>query len=259
MHVIENMHTLKLFSLALLICNCVNAPGPTQVRNNPTIATSASEQPPVVLELFTSQGCSSCPAAERVLNDLAANKNIITLSYHVDYWGRLGWKDTYSDPAYSRRQYEYASALSSGVYTPQLIINGEKEMVGSNRTGINEVIKNAAVQNDITLNIDSAIVRGRDVKVFYHAKGEYGDAKLNLVIIETQTSTEVLAGENRGEKLPGKNVVRYFKTNDNIDNNRPLQGILPADLSPGDASVVLLLQLADKKILAADLSALNGK
>ncbi|MEO7394634.1 MAG: DUF1223 domain-containing protein, partial [Chitinophagaceae bacterium] len=77
-----------------------------------------------VLELFTSQGCSSCPSADRLLETFNRKENVIALSFHVDYWNRLGWRDPYSSKEYTQRQYEYASALNSSVYTPQLIVNG---------------------------------------------------------------------------------------------------------------------------------------
>src|SRR5438046_1978213 len=94
--------------------------------------TSSSSKNIVVLELFTSQGCSSCPPADRLLGSYTNQENVIPLSFHVDYWNHLGWKDPFSNAAFSQRQETYANAFaSSGVYTPQVIINGQKEMVGS--------------------------------------------------------------------------------------------------------------------------------
>ena len=84
-----------------------------------------------VVELFTSQGCSSCPPADALLAQIKDDTNVIALSYHVDYWNYLGWKDPYSNKAYSAYQRSYAKELNSGVYTPQMVVNGSKEFVGS--------------------------------------------------------------------------------------------------------------------------------
>ena len=106
-----------------------------------------------VVELFTSQGCSSCPPADRLLSSLLAEaekegKNIFPLSFHVDYWNRLGWRDPYSSSDFSKRQRRYATALSSGVYAPQMVFKGREECVGSNRykaqAMINKVMKRQA-------------------------------------------------------------------------------------------------------------------
>src|SRR5450755_3698233 len=94
-----------------------------------------------VLELFTSQGCSSCPPADRLLGTYTLRENVIVLSFHVDYWNNLGWKDPFSSKAFTERQYNYASAIHAEVYTPQLVINGQSEMVGSNESKISAVIK----------------------------------------------------------------------------------------------------------------------
>ena len=94
-----------------------------------------------VLELFTSQGCSSCPPADRLLGTYTSKENVIVLSFHVDYWNRLGWIEPFSSKAFTERQYKYASAMNTGVYTPQLVINGQSEMVGSDESKISATVK----------------------------------------------------------------------------------------------------------------------
>ena len=98
-----------------------------------TVSVTGSYAPVAVLELFTSEGCSSCPSADKLLPQLAKlDSNIIPLSFHVDYWNRLGWEDPFSSSEYSERQRSYAKQLNlESVYTPQLVVNGEYELVGS--------------------------------------------------------------------------------------------------------------------------------
>ena len=103
------------------------------------IRSTSTYAPVAVLELFTSQGCSSCPSADKLLTETLAeatktNRNIIGLSFHVDYWDRLGWKDPFSNHAFTKRQYPYGERFGlNGVYTPQEVVNGQQEFVGSNR------------------------------------------------------------------------------------------------------------------------------
>ena len=100
-----------------------------------TIAPAArTATPPAVLELFTSQGCSSCPPADALLGRLARDPGIIALAWHVDYWNGLGWRDSYSSPAATDRQRRYAEALGDEVYTPALVVNGARMVVGGLRT-----------------------------------------------------------------------------------------------------------------------------
>ena len=99
----------------------------------------------VLIELFTSQGCSSCPAADKLMgNIIAADTNVIALSFHVDYWDRLGWKDVFSNHDYTLRQQQYVKALhAESLYTPQAVVQGTYEMVGSNRTRVLDAINKA--------------------------------------------------------------------------------------------------------------------
>src|SRR5580698_10240525 len=105
------------------------------------VAVSAAETRPAVLELFTSEGCSSCPPAERIVNELAQRPDVLALSFHVDYWDDLGWRDHYSLAGATARQRGYARALHrSGVYTPQAVIDGSQDIVGSQRGVLIEAV-----------------------------------------------------------------------------------------------------------------------
>src|ERR1700735_2309357 len=110
-------------------------------------ATALAETRPVVVELFTSQGCSSCPPADAVLAELAPRKDVLALGFHVDYWDSLGWKDPLSTPGATGRQNEYAAQFGRHeVFTPQIVIDGQRQAVGSNRNAVLQAI----TQSDAT-------------------------------------------------------------------------------------------------------------
>ncbi|MEO7766220.1 MAG: DUF1223 domain-containing protein, partial [Ferruginibacter sp.] len=117
-----------------------------------------------VVELFTSEGCSSCPPADEAIGELLARNtdNIYVLSYHVDYWNRLGWKDVFSKAEFSSRQRQYASHFSSeGIYTPQVIVNGATEFVGSDKSKLNDAISNN-LHRDISSDLSVIISRNNN-------------------------------------------------------------------------------------------------
>jgi len=164
----------------------------------------------VVLELFTSQGCSSCPPADRLLSSLATagvlgerKVKVVPMSFHVDYWNDLGWSDPFSNAAWSQRQREYASALGDdGVYTPQLVIGGRAHVVGSDRREVERAV--AAAQPARPLQIAATwTARSVTVQAPAEATGE-----LWLALWQDNLLTEVARGENRGERLRNQHVVR---------------------------------------------------
>jgi hypothetical protein len=180
-----------------------------------------------VLELFTSEGCSSCPPADEVLGAIAkesGGKQVYALAMHVDYWDRLGWKDPYADAAFSERQRDYASVLRSanGVYTPQMIVNGHTEFVGSDRKRADAAVADAlkaAAPIRVALTVTRAAGASK-VVVEYRlstaaAEGERAlsaGAVLNVALVEDGLSTRVKAGENLGRTLAHERVVRRFTT-----------------------------------------------
>ena len=212
-----------------------------------------------VLELFTSQGCSSCPPADRLLGTYASKENIIALSFHVDYWDRLGWKDPFSAKEYTKRQYNYASALNASVYTPQLVINGEAEMVGSSANKISETI--TKVLNEAPgaeLSIKSVDDENGRVNIIFDASGNLTNAVLNIALVEKKATTEIKAGENDGVTLDNFNVVRNFKTINEVNNGSSTSAIeIPSGADLKNLSVVLFLQEKNNnQILAADQKSL---
>jgi hypothetical protein len=167
-----------------------------------------------VVELFTSEGCSSCPPADEAVADLLAkqNEHVFILTYHVDYWNRLGWKDEFSKAAFSGRQQQYARYLSlDGIYTPQAIVNGTHQFVGSNRNQLNNTVKNSLQSNKASnLNITAQKDKNK-VTVSYTITGD-DTFIVNAALIQPKAVTAVKRGENGGRTLRHVNIVRELKS-----------------------------------------------
>jgi hypothetical protein len=168
-------------------------------------AFAADAERPVVIELFQSQGCSSCPPANANLIDFAAREDVLALTFAVDYWDRLGWKDTFARPEFTQRQWDYARALNhSNVYTPQVVVNGRADGVGAEPGEMQDLAKRydrGASGPDVALEGDAVRIgaaapppRGADVWLAFY------DPRTIEVAIKR--------GENAGRTLPHKNVVR---------------------------------------------------
>ncbi len=167
-----------------------------------------------VVELFTSEGCSSCPSADAVVARLVNKKpeNVYVLAYHVDYWDRLGWKDAFSDKMYSQRQSHYADKFGEGsVYTPQIIVNGNTQFVGSDESKLSKAIKdNLAATVENTLNISTA-KNGDSAVVDYTIAGN-SSLILTVALVQPEATTIVKRGENGGRTLHHVNIVRGLST-----------------------------------------------
>lgn len=165
------------------------------------IAPAAASQP-VVVELFTSQGCSSCPPANASLAAVAGRPDVLALSFGVTYWDYLGWKDTFAQPQFTERQVDYESGLGhSGPFTPQIVVNGEVDTVG-NRLGEVEALIAAAHQSGPAIAMNGSTVS-------VAAATPQGDADVWLVHYDPRTiNVSVARGENEGVTLPHRNVVR---------------------------------------------------
>ena len=175
-----------------------------------TGASYAADSMPVV-ELFTSQGCSSCPPADKLFESYAKRTDVVALSFAVDYWDYLGWKDTLASPKYSERQREYARGRGDGqVYTPQMIINGRDHAVGSNRATIEAALAKSASALKaspigMTLTADG---KGLDVESRSGAAGAPQPATIWIVSVAPKQLVRVTRGENSGRDLTYFNVVR---------------------------------------------------
>ena len=168
------------------------------------LSTGAAADPPKVLELFTSQGCSSCPPADRLLAKLADDPQFIVLSLPVDYWDRLGWKDTFAKHPFTERQYAYAGVRGDGqVYTPQVVVNGSEHANGANRRAID-----ASAETTTNLSVPVSAERaGDDIVV---SVGGGAPQVATIVMLPYLASREIAVGrgENAREKLTYPNIVR---------------------------------------------------
>lgn len=178
--------------------------------------------PVAVLELFTSQGCSSCPPADALLNKIIQEKRdskVIGLSFHVDYWNRLGWVDPYSSSEFTKRQYWYSPNFNSGVYTPQVVVNGNYEYVGGNKSVSDAKIKEA-LSKPAKVAIDLLLTEN---KLVYDLAGKYENMILNFAVIQNEASNYVKRGENGGKQLIHNNVVLSLNTKKNSDTHGEIQ------------------------------------
>lgn len=208
----------------------------------------------VVLELFTSQGCSSCPSADAILAKYALqdNPNIIPLAFHVDYWNRLGWKDPFSKAQFSERQSDYAYIMNSqGNYTPQLIINGQHELVGNKESAIKELVnEELAVKNQSAISIKKSVLNDSKIEVEYDANKKLPNTVINVALVKKQEFTSIKRGENSGLKLTNYNIVFDFKTLVSSTDTASFE--FKKEWSPSDFFVTIYLQNSKTgKILAA--------
>ena len=181
-------------------------------------------RPMVVVELFTSEGCSSCPAADAVLTQLVtrqpvAGVEVLALGEHVDYWDRLGWRDPFSSAAYSARQSNYDSRVfhRNEVYTPQLVVDGQLERVGSDVDAVQRAVKQAAQAPKAAVDLAAARSGERSLRVNLHVTVPRSlalrdSADVVVAITEDNLATEVRRGENRGRTLRHSAVVRSLTT-----------------------------------------------
>lgn len=210
---------------------------------------SADEGGFAVLELFTSEGCSSCPPADRILEELATrgdgeNQDIYALSFHVDYWNQLGWKDPFSAAAYTQRQRLYAGVLGdSRIYTPQLIVNGRTGFVGSHRRKAEAALEAALSGTSARpLKLQVSVQDGR-VTATTELQPEDG-LLLNVALVQKSGTVKVPRGENASRTLTHRNIVRSFEVLRASDRRLTTQLTVPQDMQTMGATVVAYLQVS---------------
>lgn len=194
----------------------------------------AQTKAPVLVELFTSEGCSSCPPADAMLAELDktySQNEVILLSFHVDYWDRLGWRDPWSSPDATKRQYRYAAWFGEdGVYTPQAVVNGKRGLVGSRRSELFSAINNERGRTptaQITLEAGRYRVANAQLEVW-------------LAAVQARTESQVRRGENAGRQLVHVHVVRALQR---LPNQKDAGWqALPADLPTGATHWVIWVQ-----------------
>lgn len=175
------------------------------------VSLAAAETSKVVVELFTSQGCSSCPPADKFLGELARRDDVLPLSFHVDYWNYLGWRDPFSSAEASERQRSYRRVLGRPyVYTPQMVINGSAETVGSGRSKVLQLIERAHSMPRLDISVDHTGAGRATVRIGGGSR-QAAPATVWLVFYDRRHSTDIRRGENEGVTLVNTNVVRIFK------------------------------------------------
>lgn len=164
-----------------------------------------------VVELFTSQGCSSCPPADKAAATLADDGDVIVLSYHVDYWNYLGWTDTMSSPENTKRQYDYSAAMGrSGVYTPQAVVNGRAEMVGTSEDKLRATLAKLKSDGD-GLNVPVTMRKSGDEVIIDIGSGK-GKADVLVVYFKSREQVAIKDGENEGRTIDYRNIVTDVQT-----------------------------------------------
>jgi hypothetical protein len=207
-----------------------------------------------VVELFTSEGCSSCPAAEKAVAALFSQKleHIYILSFHVDYWNRLGWTDPFSQVMFSERQKSYATAFSlQSIYTPQIVVNGKSEFVGSNVSKLQMAVEKALsgeAPSDLKITTTKS---GNAVTVSYTLSKPHAEC-LNVALVQPEAFSHVKGGENGGKTLHHVNVVSVFRTIE-VTGNGYLTLEIPPTLSNLPLQVIAFSQSKENyNILGAD-------
>ena len=235
----ERSWTVRALGLCVLIA-CARADGDPR----PTV------EGPLVIELFTSQGCSSCPPADRLLSKLAAagslgDRALAPLSFHVDYWNELGWADPFSLPAWTERQHMYAQAIGDDrVYTPELVVGGGAGVIGSNLAAVTQAVQRAAHP---ALLAATASWTSDLVTITTTAPR---DADVWVAVWEDGTTTRVARGENAGETLNSDRVVRRLERVAAAGQ----KATLSIKLGPWHAGgAVAFAQRSDRRIVASTL------
>jgi len=228
------------------------------------VATSNVSTGPgfAVVELFTSEGCSSCPSADDLVARIQKedkDRPVYLLAFHVDYWDRLGWKDVFSNAAYTDRQRQYASWLKlQSVYTPQIVVNGRKEFIGSDASTLRGTIEKDLQGQAVTARVSINNLRKEGSKLEWSWQTEGTNKGLSLVValVQHSATTNVRSGENGGHTLSHVQIVRNLQS---VSLNGKSNGAGHMDWSaaikPGDTEVIAFLQNEDNgEIVAATRS-----
>jgi hypothetical protein len=198
-----------------------------------------------VVELFTSEGCSSCPAADEAVMEIAKQykEDVLVLGFHVDYWNSLGWKDVFSKSEYSERQKQYASAFSlNSIYTPQIVVNGKIEFVGSDKTKLQQTISKE-LNNNAARTIELSARETDDRKiVVYVSSANASNNNINIALVQLRAQSNVAIGENEGKVLQHINIVRDLKSFDGNKKDNTISFNLPTGLSKKDFEIVAFSQ-----------------
>ncbi len=248
---------LSFLSLLVLICFQGTSHGQAQVHSDDYNSSSSF----AVVELFTSEGCASCPPADKLLGEIVANahenkKPVFALAFHVDYWDYIGWKDPYAKKAFSERQRRYARVFRANrIYTPQMIVNGTKEFVGSNRSKARVSVESALNKTaDFTLFLEkSGGKESNQLEIEYNLSKLPEDAVLNLALVERGLVQNIGRGENSGMKLHHENVVRSFSSTKLKKKTGRIALEMPSSIGLDNCSIIGYVQnFSTMAVLAAN-------
>lgn len=210
------IHRLTCAGLALSLFAIIGAYAQTQPTRGESSRQTGNRV--VLVELFTSEGCSSCPPADELLRQIdgkttEAGDRIIGISEHVTYWNYLGWSDRFSSKVFSERQYAYAQRFHlDSVYTPQMVIDGQEQLVGSDQTRLLEALLNDEAPKPIVLHIDTAALRSHKLTFQYSVTGTIpkNGADLFVAVVDDTDQSNVSRGENSGHILMHVSVARLL-------------------------------------------------
>jgi hypothetical protein len=249
--------------LVALLVLCIAA-----LTNSAEIDAEAAARVPILVELFTSEGCSDCPPADAFLQKLDQQPfpvaEMIVLSEHVDYWNHDGWKDPYSSHFFSERQAAYAKEFSvPSVYTPEMVVDGSSEFVGSNQTAASKAFAKAAVAPRIDIRLSAVSIDPADnllahIESVAPVKEEAG---VYVAIALNRAESQVSAGENAGRKLSHSAVARLItkvgsvRKNGSVAENVRLK--LPPDVPADNLRIIAFVQYGQGKIVGAAMQVLS--
>jgi hypothetical protein len=241
---LNNMNRIVIFSVSAMCLLFAFTHEEKQNSFQPT-----DNQPFILLELFTSQGCSSCPSADKLvektlLDAQKSGKKVFALSYHVDYWDRLGWKDPYSQAQFTQRQYDYSKWMNSeNVYTPQIVVNGTDEFVGSDSKKMTQTIsKLSDGGSKINFQFENIYWKKEVVNLEINISDLPKNSQLNVALVNKNTETSIPRGENEGRKLTGVNVVRVLQKLPSTALKNKVNLLIPNDLEKSNTRIIAFLQ-----------------
>lgn len=220
-----------------------------------TQAQSAAQ--PTLIELFTSQGCSSCPPADAYLIALDKRDDVIALSMHITYWDYIGWADPFASEAVTNRQRAYGRRISRGrIYTPQIVVNGVLDAVGSIHSAVNRAIDKVQASMASDLDIELSSLENGAVRVSIPGAHFDGAATVWLARYDNEHVTEIERGENRGRTLRNINVVREMReigiwNGMPLDIDLPLSELIAANGDGNDGCVIIVQKDGFGRVLGA--------
>ena len=249
---------MKRVFAVFLVCSAASSvflhSGASQSQTETPPQNPGSSTSGILVELFTSEGCSSCPPADELLRRLDAQrsvsaKQIVVLSEHVDYWDRTGWRDRFSSREYTDRQEEYARRFGiSGPYTPEMVVDGKREFVGNNSHLLEDALRSADIQPKALISISAADLDGSDLIVELEASALPAGAKhgdLYIAVADNSDETQVKGGENSGRQLRHVAVLRSLRKVGKVGSEglrKEFKLRVPKDLTKDNLRVIAFVQ-----------------